>query len=237
MELVGILRLLSRRRLLVAVGAVLAIAAGVLAAGGPTKTSGTASARVMLDTAKSQLTHGAPTGGDTLTWRSVLLAYLGGSRPLTDRIAEETGIRRKELVVLYPTLEDPWRPAALPSKAAEAALVISEKYILTVGFDEVVPIISLKGEAPDRAAAARLVEATVNSLKDAGTPASVEPGIQGLRVESLGPVRSKAVVDKPKPLLGAAVAIVLFGLWTAGVAFIPLLLKAWRDAGRRPQPA
>ena len=96
------------------------------------------------------------------------------------------------------------------------------------------PIISLKGEAPDRAAAVRLVEATVDTLKDAGTPASVEPGIQGLAVESLGPVRSKAIVDKPKPLLGVAVAIVLFGLWTAGVAFIPLLLSAWRaPAGGR----
>ena len=237
MELVGILRLLSRRRLLVAIGLVLAIAAGVYVTTAATKTTGTASARVMVDTARSQLIHGAPRGDDTLTWRSVLLAYLGGTRPLTDRITDEVGIRRKELLVAYPTLEDPWRPAALPSKAAEAALVVWEKYILTVSFEELLPIISLKGEAPDREASVRLVEAAVSALIDAGTPARVEPGIQGLSVESLGPVRSKSVVEKPKPLLGAAVAIVLFGLWCAAVVFIPLLLGAWRNAGRRPQPA
>ena len=228
MELLGILRLLSRRRLLVAIGAVVAIAIGVLATGLTTQTSGKASARVMLDTANSQLTHGAPSGGDTLTWRSVILAYLAGSRALTDRIADQAGIRRNQLVVVYPTLEDPWRPAALPSKASEVANVVPEKYVLTVTFDELIPIISLKAEAPDRRASARLAAAAVSTLEEAATPTQVTPGIQGLAVESLGPVRSKAIVQRPQPLLGAAIALVLFGLWVACVAFIPLFLDALR---------
>ena len=114
MELVAILRLLSRRPILVAVGAVMAIAVGVLAAGGPTKKSGAASARVVVDTAKSQLIYQAPTGADTLPWRSVLLADLAGSRPLTDRIANEVGIRRKELVVVHPELAAPVTPPRFP---------------------------------------------------------------------------------------------------------------------------
>ena len=235
MELLGILRLLSRRRLLVAICAVVAIAIGVAATGLATKTTGKASARVMLDTASSQLTHGAPSGGDTLTWRSVLLAYLAGSRALTDRIADQAGIPRDQLVVVYPTLEVPWRPAALPSTAAEVGGVIWEKYVLTIGFDELVPIISLKAEAPDRGAAARLAAAAVSTLEEAGTPAQVRPGIQGLAVESLGPVRSKAVVKRPQPVLGAAIALILFGLCVAGLAFVPLLLGAW--ARSRPPAA
>jgi hypothetical protein len=235
-ELVGILRLVSRRRILVAIGAVAAIAVGILVAGGETKTSGAASARLMLDTAKSQLIHQAPSGSGTLTWRTVLLAYLAGSRPLMDRIVNGIGIRRNELVVVYPKLEVPERPAALPSRAAEVATVTSEKYILLVDFDELLPIISLEAEAPDRAAAARLVEAAVSTLKDTGTPVRVTPQIQALAVESMGPVRSKAIVHKPQPLLGVAIAVALFGVWSAGVVFIPLLLSAWRGAGRRPQP-
>jgi hypothetical protein len=236
-ELVGILRLLARRPILVAIGAVAAIAAGVLALGGETEKTGTASARLMLDTAKSQLSHQAPAGADTLTWRTVLLAYHAGSRPLRNRIANEVGIRRNELALVYPNLAEPFAPAVLPARAAEKAAVISEKYILSVDVDEIVPIISLAAEAPDRGAAARLVEAALRALDNAGTPAQLTPRLQGLSVEPLGPVRSKAIVHKSNPLLGVGLAIVLFGVWSTGVALIPRLLSGWRDAPRAPQPA
>lgn len=238
MELVGILRLLSRRPMLVAIGAVVAIAVGVLAAGGETKKSGTASARLVLDTARSQLTHQNPSGADTLTWRTVLLADLAGSRSLTDRIANQVGIRRNELVVVHPELEAPVLAATLPTRASEVAGVTSEKYILTVGFDEFLPIIALQAEAPDRRAAVRLVEAAEGALEDtATTPASTTTSrIQGLVVESVGPVRSKAIIDEPQPLLGVAIAIVLFGVWSTGVALIPRLLSVWQDIARRPRP-
>jgi hypothetical protein len=236
-ELVPFLRLLARRPMLVAIGMVVAIAIGVLAAGGKTKESGTASGRVVLDTAKSQLIYGDPSGGDTLGWRGVLLAELAGSRPVTDRISNELGIRRNQLVVVYPDLAEPVMPATLPSRAAQAARATPEKYVLTVRFDEVLPIISLDAQAPDRAAAARLVEAATGGLKAVGTSEPVSPQIQGLVVEKVGPVRSTAVLDRPQPLLGVALAVILFGLWCAGVALVPRLVSAWRSAGRPPQPA
>lgn len=245
MELVAILRLLSRRPILVAIGAVAAIAVGVLAAGGPTEKSGTASARLVLDTAKSQLIHQAPLGGETLTWRTVLLADLAASMSVTDRIASELGIHRSELVVVQPELTVPALPTTLPTRAAKAAGVTSEEYVLTVSFDELLPIISLQAEAPNRGAAVRLVEAAAGALKETGTPAPITPvsqglsvnGIQGLAVENVGPVRSKAIIDKPQPLLGVAIALVLFGLWCAAVALLPRLLDAWRRIGLRRQPA
>jgi hypothetical protein len=237
MELVGILRLLSRRPILLAVGAVAAVAIGIFAAGrGEAKTTGTASDRLMLDTAKSQVTHDAPGAVETLPWRTLMLAYLAGTRSLTDRIANDVRIRSKQLVVLYPDLEAPEKPDSLSDRASEVAAVTSAKYVLTVDFDELLPVISLGAEAPNRAAASRLVEATMSALEDAGTPARVTPEIQGLTVERMGPVRSKTVVHKSPPLLGVGIAIALFGLWCAAVAFIPLLLSAWRNAGRRAQP-
>ena len=236
-ELVAILRSLSRRPILVAIGAVVAIAVGIVAAGGPTKKSGAASARVVLDTAKSQLIHQAPTGADTLPWRSVMLADLAGSMPVINRIATEVGIPRRELVVVHPELSAPVLPTTLPTSAATVAGVTSEKYVLTVSFAELLPIISLKAEAPDRGAAVRVVEAAMGALEDTGTSASTTGQIQGLVVERVGPVRSKAIVDRPQPLLGVAIAIALFCMWSAAVALIPHLLSAWRLASRRPQPA
>ena len=237
MELVAILRLLLRRPILVVIGAVAAISVGLFLAGGETKETGTAKGRLVLDTAKSQLIHQAPSGADTLPWRTVLLADLAGSRPLTERIANEVGIRRNQLVVVHPELAAPVTAATLPTRAAKVASVTAEKYILTVSFDELLPIISLRAEAPNRRAAALLVEAAMGTLKDTGTPKRLTPQIQGLVVESVGPVRSKATLDKPKPLLGVAIAISLFGVWCAGVALIPRLLSAWRAAPRWPQPA
>jgi hypothetical protein len=236
-EIVGILRLLSRRPMLVAIGAVAAIAVSILAAGGETKETGTASARLVLDTAKSQLIYRAPSGAETLPWRAMLLSDLSGSKALTDRIASQVGIRTNELAVVHPDLAAPVTPAALPTRAAEVADVISEKYILTVRFNEPLPIISLEAQAPDRDAAVRLVGAAMGALKDTGTPAPAAPGTQGLVVESVGPVRSKAIVREPQSLLGPALAIVLFGVWCAGVALIPRRLGAWRAAGRPPHPA
>jgi hypothetical protein len=235
-ELLGILRPLSRHPILVVIGAALALVVGVLAAGGETKTTGTASARIMLDTARSQLTHHAPVGADTLTWRSTLLAYQAGTRPLTERITADVDIRRKELVVVYPDLAAPYTPAALPARAAEMAGQISEKYVLTVDIDEIVPIISLEAEAPNRGAAERLVAAALRAIEEAGTPARLMPGIQGLAVEPMGPVRSKAVVDKPDSLLGVGIAIALFAVWSAGVALTQRPSSGWRNAGRWPQP-
>lgn len=236
MELVPILRLLSRRPVLLGIGALVAIAIGVLVAGGPTKKSGTASARLVLDTAKSQLIHQNPSGGDTLTWRTVLLADLAASKPVVDRIASEVGIARSELVVVQPELTVPVLPTTLPTRAAKAAAVTSEKYIVTVSFDELLPIVSLEAEAPTRETAVRLVQATAGALRDTVTSAGTTPGAESLVVENVGPVRSKAIVDKPQPLLGVGIALVLFGLWAAGIALIPRLLSAWRYVSLTRQP-
>ena len=75
------------------------------------------------------------------------------------------------------------------------------------------------------------------AINDAGTSTQVGPQIQSLVVESAGPVRSKTIVDKPQPLLGVVLAILLFGIWSAGVAVIPRLVSAWRRYGGRPQLA
>jgi uncharacterized protein involved in exopolysaccharide biosynthesis len=236
-EFVPILRALWRRRFLVLVGAVAAVALGVIAAGGETTRSGTASTRVVVDTEKSELIYQNPYGHDTLHWRADLLADLLASGPLREQVATEAGIKAKELAVVLPPLAVPVIPSTLPSRASKVANPTSDEYILTVHVDEVAPIISIEAAAPSRGAAARLAGAASAALQQTGTPTEVRPGIQGLAVESVGPVQSKEIVNKPKLVLGFALVVCLFCAWCGAIALGPRLLEAWRSFAERPQAA
>ena len=237
MEFVPILRALWRRRILVLVGALAAVALGVIAAGGQTTRSGTASARVVVDTEKSELIYQNPGGHDTLHWRADLLADLLDSGPLREQVATEAGINTKELGVVLPPLAVPVIPSTLPSRASKVANQTFYEYILTVHVDEVAPIISIEAAAPSRGAAARLAGTASAALQETGTPAQVTHGIQGLAVESVGPVQSKEIVNKPKLVLGFALVVCLFCAWCGAIALGPRLLEAWRGVAERPQAA
>jgi hypothetical protein len=192
----------------------------------------------VVDTERSELIYQAPRGHDTLPWRAQLLAYLTESGPLRKRIASQAGIPVKRLAVVEPPLAVPEIPATLASRAAKVANVIYEDHVLTVSFDELTPIISVDAAAPTREAAARLAAAASATLREAGTPASDIPGIQPLRVESLGPVQSKEIVEKPKLVFAVALALVLFCAWCAIVAVGPRALRGARAfVARRPRAA
>jgi capsular polysaccharide biosynthesis protein len=236
-EFVPILRTLWRRRILVLLGALAAVALGVMAAGGETTRSGTASTRVVVDTEKSELIYQNPSGHDTLRWRADLLADLLASGPLREQVATQAGIRAKELAVVLPPLAVPVVPSTLPSRASKVANSVLDKYILTVHVDDVAPIISIEAAAPSRRAAARLAGAASATLQKTGTPAQVTRGIQGLAIESAGPVQSKEIVKKPKLVLGFALVVCLFCAWCGAIALGPRLLEAWRGVAERPQAA
>ena len=77
MELLAIAHLLWERRILVALGAVVAVAAALLvgrAMSGPGPGYGSGAVRVVLDTTDSQLVKAAPVGAATLPMRARLLA-------------------------------------------------------------------------------------------------------------------------------------------------------------------
>ena len=98
--------LISARRMLLAAGVPLAIVVAVAAnsylSSGPADTSRTASARVLVDTADSQLVNAAPRGADTLPMRALLLANLMASHEGKALVASDAGLRSSELVVFDP---------------------------------------------------------------------------------------------------------------------------------------
>jgi hypothetical protein len=228
MELVAILRVLWRRRILVALGGLLTVAVVLLVANRESSHSGLASTRLLLDTPDSQLIHPLPEGAESLAWRASLLAEQMASKAVKRRIADHIRAPADALVVLEPRLTEPTVPTPLSVRASEAAAATSEAYVLYVGFDDQLPIISLAARGPNRRAATRLTDAAVHALKAAGSPPRDSRELQPLVVDRVGPIRARQVVSSPSPLVPVGIFIAAFGVWCACVVLIPSNIRRVR---------
>jgi hypothetical protein len=228
MEIVAVLRVLWRRRILVALGGLLAVAVAVTLAH-PAAPSGWAKTRVALDTPKSQLVTDAPAGADGLPWRATLLATLLGADPARDQIAREARIPTDRLAVIDLELTAPPVPASLPRAATTAAAVATEPYVLTVHTDDVLPVVSIETTAPDRAGAVRLAGAAVHALQAGASPRSTRE-LQAFTVERIAAMESVEIPGGGRMKM-AAMAIFLFGLWCASLILIPAIGSASRRRG------
>lgn len=242
MELLTALRMLSRRRLLVGAGALVAVAVGAVAAGvlplqnGDSRAqfSGEALARVLVDTRDPLAGTIQPRGADTIQRRTVLLADLMTSDRVTAIITGQAGRRAGEVVVLRPTDDEPSVPGVMAERAADAAAAAAtERYVLDVRTDASVPIISIGASAPDVRSARRLAEAAVDAL----TSVTARPGgpKAGVEIQPLGSVRAREVADDsgPRVLLGLAAATVVFTIWCAAIVMASGAARVWRSAGLR----
>jgi hypothetical protein len=234
MEVLGVVRILWRRRLAVAVGLVVAAGLGLMSGGTDPTSTGVAATRVTLDTPRSQLVDVAPAGADTLAWRAGLLTHLAATEPVRRRIARRLGIRVDRLALVDPSVASPVVEASLPKAAAEvAALDNATPYVLTMSLaDGALPIISVEAQALDRTRAVRLARAGASLLeseRSSGAGARRQPFV----VQRIAPIHAKTVVSNRGPVKSIAVSVFLFGLWCAGVALGPLLLGRLPRLGRR----
>jgi hypothetical protein len=218
MEGLLVLKVISRWRVALGIGLLVAVAAAFAVGRPQTTTSGVALTRVALDTPDSQIVYSAPTGAGTLPWRASLLTHLVASERVKGEIASRMGIHVDELAVVDPTLVAPPVPSSLPKAAAEVAAINPAPYIVTTYLTNGgLPIISIGANAPDRAAAARLAAATASVLEsEAGTARGQDR--QRFVVQSVAPVHAKTLVTTGKPVKAMALLIFVFGLWCAGLA-------------------
>ena len=127
--------------MIVALGAIVAVAAGVMAgqAGSKGKLGGPSwlgSARVLLDTTDSQLVTSAPVAADTLPMRAALLAETLSSDGKGDRRCA-AGVTETEHAVLGPSTRiEP--PVETPLVVASAAVGAAShaRYVVEVFADE-----------------------------------------------------------------------------------------------------
>ncbi len=228
-------RALWRRRIIVSLGAVLAIAAAPKFAAGSGDGRAQAEVRVLLDTPQSQLINADPARVESLPWRANLLSQLLGTEPARRQIAGEAGIPAQQLAVVSSDLATPILPVPLSLATTGAAANPGDVYLLSVHSNALIPLISLEAQAPDRGAAARLAGAAAHALKISAAPAEM-PKAQSFIAEPVGPITTQSLPADHRTVLMLGVAIVLFGLWCAGVVLISAIARSLRLPETKPVP-
>lgn len=236
MELVTLAQTLWRWRRVVAVGLLLAIAAGVRLGSGGVRASGVASASVVIDTPRSALVANAPYGADSLPWRAATLSGLMAVASVKRDMARRAGIPVSQLAVLEADLGTPIVDSSLPKAASDVARVAPEPYTLTSQLDGVLPIVWFKATAPTVDEAARLVRAATAAAKTA-VETSNTLRRQAIVIDPGASVRTEEVRSRSKALLAVGVAVLLFAIWCGCVPLIPGLARFWRATGPVPRKA
>jgi hypothetical protein len=259
-EVLGLIEVLWRRRIAVAVGALVAIAIAFAIGTKPPTSYGVGWARVVLDTPESQTVDTKPSGADTLVWRASLLVHLLATDESKRELARKLGIRPDDLAVTDPAITAPEAPASLPSAAAKLAAINPAPYALTVyRSTDLLPMISFEAAAPDAREAARLVRAAIATVKSEshlgervpqklGADGKLEDlpvdqaSIQGFVIQDVAPPRAKKVLNGGSPVVALMAGFMVFWMWAACVAVGPRLLRV-AQAQRRsigtedPEPA
>jgi len=233
-EVVQLLKVLLRRRLLVAIGAVLAVCVGAyLLYSAREQTSGSASARVLIDAPNSPSANLESEVAVTLPARASLLADLMTTEAARAATARAAGLDRDELAVLGPAaLAAPTVPVALAVRASEAAREVREPYVLRIEGDTNAPFATLEVTAPDVAAAAKLVTAARTTLES--VVARQDQGQAEISVERAGAVTVVPVVKSSSRVLAVLGAGLLFLLWCVAIIVVSGLLRHRRPPRGSP---
>jgi hypothetical protein len=245
MEIVSILRVLRRHRLLVAAGVALTILVALMMAyqvsfmppslASKQRTSGVATARVII-AARTQPAFDLESEiTDTLGTRAALLADLLSNDDVRARIARGAGLKPDEVAVLTPVWGPPTIDIALPLSATEAAALAYEPYVLSVTSAGKIPIIALRATGPDPVRAAKVANAGIAAI--GALIANRSPGRPNIVVERLGPAQARAIVTGPKKAIAIATAIVLFAVWCTGIVFLSWFTARRRRLRRQHGPA
>jgi hypothetical protein len=251
MEVLGLASALWRRRLAVAIGALVALALAAAVGKSPPTSYGLGWTKVNLDTPQSQEVDTDPFGADSLPWRASVMIDLLSTDEARSRLAQRLNIRPDELAIINPQLAAPQLSASLPNAASKAAAVNPAPYVLTIyRSNELLALITIRGSAPSKADAARLVAAAADAFKaqaQAGDPITDVPAdetdsdafrsdmskLQGFVVQSAAPVRSEAVGGGASYLKALGAAVLVFGFWCVGVAVLPRLARKLLPHPRR----
>lgn len=245
MEVLGLLRVIWRRRLALGSGVLAAVA--VLVVLGGTKSvstsSGVAWTRVALDTPKSQLVAAATTGADTLAWRASLMSHLMATDSSTEQLAGRLRVSPDQITVVDPTLAQPLVPTDTAEAATKVSTGVLTPYVLIVYADGQIPVISIEAAAADTNDAVRLAEAAVAVLESqssaGGHLKSLIPtgvgtlGLQPFVVAQVSPLREGLMRSSSLPTKAIGGSLFVFILWCVGVAVVlPRVSRRLRTGSR-----
>lgn len=242
MELVKILRELSRRRRLVALVLGFSLLVGFLLAfkpGLPPQSRqyqvSLASADILIDTSDSQVVAVGGKGPDlaTLAGRANLIGNLMTGGPLKDAIAKGAGMSSGHLIVVPPANINTPGVAPVPvTPPASRGLSDAEATVLNLSVDETLPILHVVVQAPDVGTASRLTSATIVALRGyLGSVAASQniPAANQLVVRKFGaPVAQTATRGLPRRF--ALIATIMLALLGCGaIVGGSWFARSWRQ--------
>jgi hypothetical protein len=239
MELITILRSLSRHRVLVILAGLLAIVTAVgvtYRAGASQHKVGRASATVLVDTPRSTVADLNPNGAGALLARTQLLANLMASGPLEVMIAQGARISPDQLVVVPPATAGTIVPTSIALGAAAASP--SRGYLLNINTDPTLPLISISAQAPSATQASRLASSAVSSLQRyLGSVAGSQKIPAGNRpvITSLGPPKTSEVLQGSRRLYGLLAGVLVFILLCATIVIVSGIARLWRSSAADDQ--
>jgi hypothetical protein len=239
-EIVDILRVLLRARLLVVAGALPAIVVGIFAGFqislAPPKiesrreVTGVAVARLQVDTAPSAVTNARSQDIGVLGTQARLLADFMATDEVKARVARIAAIPVAKLVVIGPSMLEPIVPSPLAKRASEAAATAREPYVLTVGagLGSELPIITIETAAPDRRSAGLLAVAGVKGLVDSVSSLGT-PGARRLVVRQLGAPRAASKASASTLPVAIVLTLALLVMWCGVIVVAKGLAGRLRD--------
>jgi hypothetical protein len=242
LQLVKILRELSRRRRLVVLVLAVSLLVGFLLAfrpGFPPQSRqyqvSVALSDILIDTSDSQVVAVGGRGPDlpTLAGRANLIGNLMTSGPLKDAIARQAKIKPGVLIVTPPGNVNTPGVAPVPVKtAASRDTPDAEATILSLSTEETLPIIHVTAQAPDAATARRLSAGTIVALRQyLGSVAASQhvPAADQLVVRQFGPpLVETATRGLPRRFaLGATIVLALLGC--GAIVGSSWFMRSWRQ--------
>jgi len=240
MELLSPLRLLARRRVVLLLGAMAAVAMGIAAGGylpvgplaSPERRSAIATAEIQIDT-RRPLAADLRAIGATIADQSVMLSERLAADDTRALIARRAGVPVRDLVVLSSRTAIEGRSTPVARAAVDAASSVQSRFRLTLSSMSDAPIILVAAAAPDRRTAARLASAAADALElviDA--PETVK---KRLMVKPLADPQTAAVVTGgPKPLLAVLAALFGFVGWCWCAVVAGGVARLWRSVTADP---
>jgi hypothetical protein len=236
MELLPILSILWRRRWLVMVGFVAALAAAYLLQSKPTLGVGTAAAQVMLDTPRSDLASSELDDTTNLATRAALVAHSMLTDDVREQLARSLGVQGDRVALVDASYRAPVIQTTLPLAASEAALAVPEPFLLQMRFDGLTPIIWLEARGPDPEGAARLVDAAVDEIAT-HVPTGEGPEYKPFTIERITDTQVRQLVSARGRTMPVVAAGMLFGIWCLCLVLGTRLVAWFRGRVTKPEPS
>ena len=237
MELAAAARVLWRHRLIALLGLPLVIAIAVICAhrlSPPERVYGVASAKILVDTPKSQLVDLAPSVGldptvaDGLPVRVDILADELAGDASVDALARQAGLPKDRIAVLTFGV-GPTRTTPLARRLAELNPGGHRPYVVQITADGREPIVNILTSAPTGVEAKRLADAAVATFSSV---VRSDGPHRGFVAKPLGPSKAGQFLQGSGMALTAAVALSAVVMWLFGIVMASGTASAWIQ--RRP---